>query len=146
VTGTPLSRPKARAATLKAVEAARAAGTKVVFDLDYRPVFWGVASHEQGGEMFVASERVTEAYRTVLPRCDLVVGTEEEIRIAGGSEDTRRSLLSIRELSDATIVLKVGAMGAIVFPDDIPEDLEDGVRVPGFPVEVFNSVGRGTRS
>jgi 5-dehydro-2-deoxygluconokinase len=143
VTGTPLSRAGSRTASLKAVKAAKEAGTKVVFDLDYRPVFWGVASHEQGGEMFVASERVTEAYRTVLPRCDLVVGTEEEIRIAGGSEDTRRSLLSIRELSDATIVLKVGAMGAIVFPDDIPEDLEDGVRVPGFPVEVFNSVGAG---
>ena len=143
VTGTPLSRAGSRTASLKAVKAAKEAGTKVVFDLDYRPVFWGVASHEQGEEMFVASERVTEAYRTVLPRCDLVVGTEEEIRIAGGSEDTRRSLLSIRELSDATIVLKVGAMGAIVFPDDIPEDLEDGVRVPGFPVEVFNSVGAG---
>ena len=143
VTGTPLSRAGSWTASLKAIKAAKEAGTKVVFDLDYRPVFWGVASHEQGGEMFVASERVTEAYRTVLPRCDLVVGTEEEIRIAGGSEDTRRSLLSIRELSDATIVLKVGAMGAIVFPDDIPEDLEDGVRVPGFPVEVFNSVGAG---
>ncbi|HZA45656.1 MAG TPA: 5-dehydro-2-deoxygluconokinase [Rubrobacter sp.] len=143
VTGTPLSRAGSRTASFKAIKAAKEAGTKVVFDLDYRPVFWGVASHEQGGEMFVASERVTEAYRTVLPRCDLVVGTEEEIRIAGGSEDTRRSLLSIRELSDATIVLKVGAMGAIVFPDDIPEDLEDGVRVPGFPVEVFNSVGAG---
>ena len=143
VTGTPLSRAGSRTASFKAIKAAKEAGTKVVFDLDYRPVFWGVASHEQGEEMFVASERVTEAYRTVLPRCDLVVGTEEEIRIAGGSEDTRRSLLSIRELSDATIVLKVGAMGAIVFPDDIPEDLEDGVRVPGFPVEVFNSVGAG---
>ena len=143
VTGTPLSRAGSRTASFKAIKAAKEAGTKVVFDLDYRPVFWGVASHEQGGEMFVASERVTEAYRTVLPGCDLVVGTEEEIRIAGGSEDTRRSLLSIRELSDATIVLKVGAMGAIVFPDDIPEDLEDGVRVPGFPVEVFNSVGAG---
>ena len=143
VTGTPLSRAGSRTASLKAIKAAKEAGTKVVFDLDYRPVFWGVASHEQGEEMFVASERVTEAYRTVLPRCDLVVGTEEEIRIAGGSEDTRRSLLSIGELSDATIVLKVGAMGAIVFPDDIPEDLEDGVRVPGFPVEVFNSVGAG---
>jgi 5-dehydro-2-deoxygluconokinase len=34
-------------------------------------------------------------------------------------------------------------MGAIVFPGKIPEDLEDGVRVPGFPVEVFNSVGAG---
>ena len=143
VTGTPLSRPGARAASGKAIKAAKDAGTKVVFDLDYRPVFWGVASHEQGGEMFVASEEVTGVYRSVLPDCDLVVGTEEEIRIAGGSEDTRESLLSIRELSDATIVLKVGAMGAIVFPGEIPADLEDGVRAPGFLVEVFNSVGAG---
>lgn len=143
VTGTPLSREGSRAASLKAVEAAKAAGTKVVFDLDYRPVFWGVASHEQGGQMFVESAEVTEGYRSVLPDCDLVVGTEEEIRIAGGSTDTREALRSIRGISDATIVLKVGAMGAIVFPGGIPDDLEDGVRVPGFPVEVFNSVGAG---
>lgn len=143
VTGTPLSRPGARAASEKAIRAARGAGTKVVFDLDYRPVFWGVAPHEQGGQMFVASERVTEVYRSVLPHCDLVVGTEEEVRIAGGSEETREALLGIRGLSAATIVLKVGAMGAIVFPGDIPDDVEGGVRVPGFPVEVFNSVGAG---
>jgi 5-dehydro-2-deoxygluconokinase len=102
-----------------------------------------VASHEQGGEMFVESAEVTEVYVRVLPDCDLVVGTEEEIRIAGGSSDTRESLLGIREISGATIVLKVGAMGAIVFPGEIPEDLQDGVSVPGFPVEVFNSVGAG---
>jgi 5-dehydro-2-deoxygluconokinase len=143
VTGTPLSRPGARAASVKAIEAAREAGTRVVFDLDYRPVFWGVASHEQGGEMFVASEEVTEVYRSVLPDCDLLVGTEEEIRIAGGSTETREALRSIRRLSAATIVLKVGAMGAVVFPGEIPGSLEEGVRVPGFPVEVFNSVGAG---
>lgn len=143
VTGTPLSRPGARAASEKAIRAARDAGTKIVFDLDYRPVFWGVASHGQGGEMFVASEEVTEVYRSVLPGCDLVVGTEEEIRIAGGSTETGEALLSIRAQSDATIVLKVGAMGAVVFPGEIPEDLDRGVRVPGFPVEVFNSVGAG---
>jgi 5-dehydro-2-deoxygluconokinase len=143
VTGTPLSRAGSRAASLKAVKAAKEAGTRVVFDLDYRPVFWGVASHEQGGEMFVASEEVTEGYKAVLPDCDLVVGTEEEIRIAGGSTETREALKGIRDLSEATIVLKVGAMGAIVFPGGIPDDLEDGVRVPGFPVEVFNSVGAG---
>jgi 5-dehydro-2-deoxygluconokinase len=143
VTGTPLSRAGSRAASLKAVKAAKEAGTRVVFDLDYRPVFWGVASHEQGGEMFVASEEVTEGYKAVLPDCDLVVGTEEEIRIAGGSTETREALKGIRDLSEATIVLKVGAMGAIVFPEGIPDDLEDGVRVPGFPVEVFNSVGAG---
>jgi 5-dehydro-2-deoxygluconokinase len=143
VTGTPLSQPGSRSASFKAVRAAREAGTRVLFDLDYRPVFWGVASHEQGGEMFVESAEVTEVYGAVLPDCDLVVGTEEEIRIAGGSSDTRESLLGIREISGATIVLKVGAMGAIVFPGEIPEDLQDGVSVPGFPVEVFNSVGAG---
>jgi 5-dehydro-2-deoxygluconokinase len=143
VTGTPLSRIGSRAASIKAIAAAKEAETRVAFDLDYRPVFWGVASHEQGGEMFVASEEVTEVYRSVLPDCDLVVGTEEEIRIAGGSTETREALWSIRELSCATIVLKVGAMGAIVFPGEIPDDLRDGVRVPGFPVEVFNSVGAG---
>jgi 5-dehydro-2-deoxygluconokinase len=143
VTGTPLSRSGPRAASFKAIQAAKEAGTRVVFDLDYRPVFWGVATHEQGGEMFVASEEVTEVYRSVLPSCDLVVGTEEEIRIAGGSTDTHDTLRSIRGVSEATIVLKVGAMGAIVFPQEIPDDLEDGVRVLGFAVEVFNSVGAG---
>jgi 5-dehydro-2-deoxygluconokinase len=143
VTGTPLSRPGSRAASLKAVRAAKGAGTKVLFDLDYRPVFWGVASHEQGGEMFVESAEVTEGYASVLPECDLIVGTEEEIQIAGGSTATREALLGIRDHSGATIILKVGAMGAIVFPGKIPEDLEDGVSVPGFPVEVFNSVGAG---
>jgi 5-dehydro-2-deoxygluconokinase len=143
VTGTPLSRPGSRAASFKAARAAREAGTKIFFDLDYRPVFWGVASHGQGGQMFVESEKVTEGYASLLPDCELVVGTEEEIRIAGGSSDTREALLAIRERSGATIVLKVGAMGAIVFPGEIPEDLQDGVSVPGFPVEVFNSVGAG---
>src|SRR3712207_3354483 len=88
ITGTPLSRSGSRAACCKAIQAANEAGTSIVFDLDYRPVFWGVATHEQGGEMFVASEKVTEVYRSVLPDCDLVVGTEEEIRIAGGSTET----------------------------------------------------------
>jgi 5-dehydro-2-deoxygluconokinase len=74
LTGTPLSRPGSRAASLKAMQAAREGGTKVLFDLDYRPVFWGVATHEQGGEMFVESEKVTEGYSSVLPDCDLVVG------------------------------------------------------------------------
>jgi 5-dehydro-2-deoxygluconokinase len=143
VTGTPFSRSGSRAASFKAIQAAREAGTRVVFDLDYRPVFWGVASHERGGEMFVESEKVTEVYRSVVPRCDLIVGTEEEVLIAGGSTDTLEALRNVRERSGATIVLKVGAMGAVVFPAEIPDSIEEGVRVPGFPVEVFNSVGAG---
>jgi 5-dehydro-2-deoxygluconokinase len=143
ITGTPFSRSGPRVASFQAIKAAREAGTRIVFDLDYRPVFWGVASHERGGEMFVESEKVTEVYRSVVPNCDLIVGTEEEVRIAGGSTDTLEALRNTRERGSATIVLKVGAMGAVVFPGEIPDNIEDGVRVPGFPVEVFNSVGAG---
>ena len=143
VTGTHFSKPVTREASFEAVRAAKEAGTRIAFDLDYRPVFWGVASHQQGGEMFVESAEVTEIYRSALADCDLVVGTEEEIRIAGGATETRGALLNIRELSRATIVLKTGAMGATVFEGGIPDDLDDGTRVPGFPVEVLNSVGAG---
>jgi 5-dehydro-2-deoxygluconokinase len=143
VTGTHFSRPVTRAASFEAMRAAKEAGTRIAFDLDYRPVFWGVATHEQGGEMFVESIEVTEVYQSALPDCDLVVGTEEEVRIAGGATDTRAALENIRGLSEATIVLKTGALGATVFEGPIPDDLDDGTKVRGFPVEVLNTVGAG---
>lgn len=143
ITGSHLSRETTRKATLKAVRAARENGTRVILDLDYRPVFWGVASHEKGGEMYVESREVTEVYQSVLADCDLVVGTAEEVHIAGGSTDSREALANIRDLTDAALVFKTGAMGATVFDGEIPASLEDGVRVPGFPVEVLNTVGAG---
>ena len=57
----------------------------------------------------------------MLPDCDLIVGTEEEIHIAAGEEDDLQALRKIRSLSKATIVLKRGPMGCVVFPGDIPD-------------------------
>jgi 5-dehydro-2-deoxygluconokinase len=34
-------------------------------------------------------------------------------------------------------------MGCVVFPDAIPNSLDDGVKGPGFPVEVYNVLGAG---
>ncbi len=143
ITGTFLSKPNLEAATRKAVAAAESAGRRIVLDVDYRPVLWGEADHAAGGEMFVASESVTAKIQSVLPACDLVVGTEEEIRIAGGSTDTSEAVRSIRRLTDAVIVLKVGALGCLMFDGPIPDDLQDGIPGPGVPVEVFNTVGAG---
>jgi len=143
VTGTFLARPNLRAATRKALGAARGAGRRVVFDIDYRPVLWGLAGHGTGGQMFVASSEVTARIQSVLPKCDLIVGTEEEIRIAGGSDDTAEAVRAIRDASDALIVLKVGALGCLIFDGPIPDDLNDAIRGPGVPVEVFNTVGAG---
>jgi 5-dehydro-2-deoxygluconokinase len=143
VTGTHFSGPNTAAAQMKAIRVAREHGRKVVFDIDYRPNLWGLAGHAAGFERYVRSEKVTAAYQQVLPHTDLVVGTEEEISIAAGAEDLPSALKAIRALTQATIVLKRGAMGCIVYDGAIPDDLEQGIVGEGFPIEVYNVLGAG---
>lgn len=143
VTGTHFSRPASDAAQRKAIRIAKASGGKVVFDIDYRPNLWGLAGHDAGFERYVKSDTVSEKLKTVLPNCDLIVGTEEEIMIASGADDVLSALKTIRALSAATIVLKRGAMGCIVYHGAISDDLEDGIVGKGFPIEVYNVLGAG---
>ena len=142
VTGTHFSRPNTEAAQKKAIRIAKANGAKVVFDVDYRPNLWGLASHAAGFERYVASDAVSAKLQTILPDCDLIVGTEEEMMIAGGVSDPLEALKAIRAVSEATLVLKRGAMGCIIFDGPIAT-LDDGVAGRGFPIEVFNVLGAG---
>ncbi len=142
-TGTHLSNPQVEAATLKALEIARAAGLKTALDIDYRPNLWGVAGHGDGESRFVESAEVTEKLQSSLHYFDLIVGTEEEFHIAGGSTDTIAALRAVRAVSGATLVCKRGADGAVAFEGDIPDSLDDGQTGPGFPIEVFNVLGAG---
>ncbi|WP_448951786.1 bifunctional 5-dehydro-2-deoxygluconokinase/5-dehydro-2-deoxyphosphogluconate aldolase [Labrys neptuniae] len=143
VTGTHFSKPNTDAAQRKAIRLAKKHGRKVVFDVDYRPNLWGLAGHGAGEERYIKADHVTQHLQTILPDCDLIVGTEDELAIAGGSEDTLETLRRIRAISAATIVCKRGPMGCVVFPGAIPASLDDGVRGPGFPVEVYNVLGAG---
>jgi len=86
---------------------------------------------------------VTKHLQSILPKFDLIVGTEEEIHIAGGTTDTLDALRQIRKISDATLVLKRGAYGASVYDKEIPDNLDDGVTVKGVQVEVLNVLGAG---
>ena len=63
--------------------------------------------------------------------------------IASGADDVLGSLKTIRSLSPATIVLKRGAMGCIVYYGEISDDLEAGIVGKGFPIEVYNVLGAG---
>lgn len=143
VTGTHFSKPGTEAAQRKAMRLMREAGGKVVLDIDYRPNLWGLAGHDAGDNRYIASDAVSASMRTVLPECDLIVGTEEEVMIASGDPDIAKALRTIRELSSATIVLKRGPMGCIVYDGPIPDDLEDGIVGHGFPIEVYNVLGAG---
>ena len=142
-TGTHLSHPKTRAAVIKALTIARKNGVKTALDIDYRPNLWGVLGHGDGESRFAESAEVTEQLKSTLHLFDLIVGTEEEFHIAGGSTDTIAALRAVRAVSGATLVCKRGPMGAVAFAGDIPDSLDDGETGPGFPIEVFNVLGAG---
>jgi 5-dehydro-2-deoxygluconokinase len=143
LTGTHLSTAGVRAAAGHALALAARHGLRVVLDIDYRPVLWGLAGHGGGAERARASAGVTREYQAVLPACHLVVGTEEEIRVAGGGDDTHEALTRIRSFTAATIVVKRGVAGCVVFEGAIPKSIEQGIVVAGFPVEVVNVLGAG---
>jgi 5-dehydro-2-deoxygluconokinase len=143
INGTHLSTPGVFAASVGAARHVKAAGGRVVFDVDYRPVLWGLAPKDLGENRFVANEAVTQRLQTALPLCDLIVGTEEELRILGGASDTVAALKNIRLLTPATLVCKRGAQGCVVFPDSVPDDIEEGIVAPGYAVEVYNVLGAG---
>jgi 5-dehydro-2-deoxygluconokinase len=137
VSGTHFSQQAIAAVCISAIQQAKRSGTKVVLDIDYRPVLWGLTSPGLGEKRFVASAQVTAKLQEILPHCDLVIGTEEEIHIAAGLEDTSRAIEKVCALSDAIVVVKRGALGCSVFSRNL--DLDHA----GFPVEVFNVLGAG---
>jgi 5-dehydro-2-deoxygluconokinase len=143
ITGTHLSTDGVRAAARRAITLAKRHGLKVVLDIDYRPVLWGLAGHGGGADRAQGSGEVTRQLQAFLPDCDLVVGTEEEIRVAGGNESALAALAAIRERTRATIVMKRGVAGCVVFEGAIPASVEQGLAVGGFPVEVLNVLGAG---
>ena len=142
-TGTHLSNPQTEAAVLKALTLARQNGARTALDIDYRPNLWGLSGHGDGENRFIASDKVTEKLQSTLHLFDLIVGTEEEFHIAGGTTDTLQALRNVRKVSNATLVCKRGPMGAVAFETDLPASLDDGISGPGFPIEVFNVLGAG---
>jgi 5-dehydro-2-deoxygluconokinase len=142
-TGTHLSNLRTEAAVLKALRIARRHGARTALDIDYRPNLWGLAGHGAGESRYIESAEVTKKLQGHLGMFDLIVGTEEEFHIAGGSTDTVAALRAVRSVSGAVFVCKRGAEGAVVFTGAIPDRLDAGEKGPGFPIEVFNVLGAG---
>ncbi len=142
--GTNLSKEPSRSATMYAIEQAHQAGATVVMDVDFRADQW----HDP--------RAFGLAIRSVLPRVNIVVGTEEEIKAAMMTEadqlrvthsqisapevtgDLDAAIAAILRMRPRVVAVKRGARGCTLYqPDTAPQD------VPGFPVEVFNVLGAG---
>lgn len=143
ITGTHFSTELTRRACKKALDAASHYGTKRVLDIDYRPVLWGLTDPGDGETRYVADAKVTKDLQSWLYYFDLIVGTEEEFHIAGGSNDTLTALRAVREVSKAALVCKLGPLGCVVFEGPIPDRIEEGILVKGVQVEVLNVLGAG---
>lgn len=144
ISGTGLSREPSRSATIFAAEHARACGTKVVLDLDFRPDQWHDA------RAFGAT------IRSVLRLIDVVLGTADEVKagalredvsvtvehsqVSGAqvSGDVLKAVAAILSAGPEALVLKRGGEGTTVY-------LESGeiVEAATFPVEVYNVLGAG---
>jgi 5-dehydro-2-deoxygluconokinase len=143
ITGTHFSTPSMHATSSRALDHARAGDVRTVLDIDYRPVLWGLAGKADGETRFVSNDDVTAHLQAILPRFDLVVGTEEEFLIAGGGADIAAALRAVRAVTPATLVLKRGPLGCIVLDGPIPERLDDAFHYRGVQVEVMNVLGAG---
>lgn len=139
ITGTGLSTAAMLKATEEVIQLAKHAETSVIFDLDYRPVLWGLMQVGDGETRYAHSQRVSNIYQGILPFCDLIVGTEEEICIAGGSDEVIKALEKIREVTQAPVVVKLGEKGCDVYFANSSQPLKS----KPFPVEVLNVLGAG---
>lgn len=144
ISGTGLSREPSRGATIFAAERARAAGTKVVLDLDFRPDQW------QDARNFGVT------IRSVLRLVDVVLGTADEVKagalrddvsvtvehsqVSGAqvSGDIAAAVAEILAAGPEALALKRGGEGTTVYLAN-----GEAIEAATFPVEVFNVLGAG---
>jgi 5-dehydro-2-deoxygluconokinase len=122
VSGTGLAREKSRAAHTAALEQHR---HTAIFDLDYRPSFWP------------NPDAYKDAVASLLPKADIVVGNEDEVRAATGLKDPRQGIAALRALGPGVLILKRGGEGAALF------DRDRVIEVPPVRMEVVNGLGAG---
>jgi 5-dehydro-2-deoxygluconokinase len=122
--GTSLCASPSRESTYQALEHARRAGCRVVFDVDYRAMSWPSA------------EAAGQAVRLALPFIDVLIGNQPELRLVAGEEDLDRATAALRERVPL-LVSKLGEQGTRVWQNG------ESVFLPPYQVEVVSTIGAG---
>ncbi|HTH62178.1 MAG TPA: 5-dehydro-2-deoxygluconokinase [Paraburkholderia sp.] len=143
ITGTHLSTEHVNRTSRRALDYARRNDVRTVLDIDYRPVLWGLTGKADGETRFIADDGVSAHLQRLLPLFDLVIGTEEEFRIAGGEASLAASLAAVRGVTHATLVVKRGPLGCQIVEGDVPASLDDWPIERGIEVDVLNVLGAG---
>lgn len=122
ISGTGLAREPSRGTTLAAASAHT--GT-TVFDLDWRPSVWSDASE------------YPEVAGALVERANVVVGNEEELRVAVEVDDAEKAVNVLIERGVETVIMKRGGEGVVGFVGD------GRFEVPPIATAVVNGLGAG---
>lgn len=125
IAGTALASETSRQTVALLLDIARQDHIRVVFDVDWRPMFW---------------ERPDEApavYGDALAHADVVLANEPELALVGGTSDMTVAAHRVLALGAAEVVAKRGAGGSWFF------DGRDAIHVPAYEVAVVNTLGAG---
>jgi 2-dehydro-3-deoxygluconokinase len=120
----------ARAASLRAIEMARAASLTISLDLNLRRRLWSDAA-------------AAPVLRELAARVDVVLGSPDELAVVAGRPDQDPAALarSVIALGPSLVVAKLGADGALAIGRDAPDD---PVTRPAMPLAVVvDPVGAG---
>lgn len=123
--GTALASDSSRSACHKIIQIAQQAGIAVVFDVDWRPVFWQDAS--------VA----LKVYQDILPQATVVLANETELAFVGQSGSMEEATANLLSLGVPEVVAKRGGEGSWYF------SATKSLFMPPFSVEVVNTLGAG---
>jgi 5-dehydro-2-deoxygluconokinase len=122
--GTSLCASPSRESTYRALERAKAAGARVVFDADYRAMSW--RSPDEAGL----------AVRLALPSIDVLIGNDLELKLAAGASSLEEAVAQLRPRVPL-LVSKLGDQGTRVYCG------EEVVFLPPYQVEVLSTIGAG---
>ncbi|MEV7974999.1 5-dehydro-2-deoxygluconokinase [Streptomyces sp. NPDC086519] len=133
VTGTGLSEEPSRTATLAALAHRAKAGT-TVFDLDWRPMFWGsdISDSRRG------PEAARPFYAEALRHTTVAVGNLDEVEVATGVREPQAAAQALLDAGVEIAVVKQGPKGVLAVSRD-----GDRAEVPPLPVNVLNGLGAG---
>ena len=104
----------------------------------YKRQLWGLTTPGDCETRDIPSTTVTREFQDVLCHFDLIVGTEVEFKVAGGSPELITALREVRMRTAATLVVKLGPQGCAVIEGDVPDVIEGAFTVPSPRVEVLN--------
>ncbi len=122
--GTSLCASPSRESTYRALERAREAGCRVVFDVDYRAMSWN------------GPEEAGLAVRLALPFVDVLIGNPPELMLVAGAADLDRATACLRSRVPM-VISKLGEMGTRVWTGG------ESVFRPPYSVEVVSTIGAG---